>query len=148
VSRSGHELTFDDSSGAQKIRIKTQGGHELVMDDSPTGPKVTLKTAQGRTLTLDDTPPGSTTLQTPTGTSVSLSDAAGTLTLSAPTMITLQTDGMINLQGGLGVSVMTDTGPISLLAPSAPISLTAPSGITLLTTGVPYPTPGTLSVVS
>ena len=147
VSRSGHEVTLDDTAGSQLVRIKTQGGHELEMDDSPTGPQVKLTTAQGRSLVLDDTPPGGATLQTPAGVSVSLSDT-GTLTLSAPTMITLQTDGMINLQGGLGVTVTTTTGPIMLSSPSAPIALTAPSGITLLTSGIPYPMSGTLSVVS
>jgi len=31
VTRSGHELTFDDTSGAEKITLKTQGGHSIVV---------------------------------------------------------------------------------------------------------------------
>ena len=29
VSRSGHELTFDDTPGAEKVTLKSQGGHEI-----------------------------------------------------------------------------------------------------------------------
>ncbi len=33
-TRSGSELTFDDTQGAAKITLKTDGGHELVMNES------------------------------------------------------------------------------------------------------------------
>jgi hypothetical protein len=126
VSRSGHELTFDDTPGSEKVRIKTKGGHELIMDDSSLGPKVTLTTAQNRTLVLDDTPLGQASISTPSGASVTLSDA-GTLTLLAPIMINLQTDGMINMSAALGINLTTTSGPIALTTASMPI--------TLLTTG-------------
>lgn len=32
VSRSGHELTFDDSPGTQKVTLKSKGGPEVVLD--------------------------------------------------------------------------------------------------------------------
>lgn len=41
VSRSGHEVTFDDSPNG-KITIKTNGGMEIVLEDVP--PKITIKT--------------------------------------------------------------------------------------------------------
>jgi uncharacterized protein involved in type VI secretion and phage assembly len=34
VSRSGHELTFDDTPGSEKIQLRTQGGLEIVLDDA------------------------------------------------------------------------------------------------------------------
>ena len=37
TSRSGHKLTFDDSSGAEKVKIETQGGHSVTLDDSGGG---------------------------------------------------------------------------------------------------------------
>jgi hypothetical protein len=126
VSRSGHELTFDDTPGAEKVTVKTKGGHQLVMDDTPLGPKVTLTTAQNRTLVLDDTPPGQASISTPIGASVTLSDT-GTLTLTAPIMINLQTDGMISMTAALGINLSTTGGPIALTTASMPI--------TLLTTG-------------
>jgi phage baseplate assembly protein gpV len=146
VSRSGHELTFDDTPGAEKVTVKTTSGHQLVMDDTPIGPKVTLTTNQGRTLVLDDTPPGQASMSTPVGASVTLSDT-GTLTLSAPTMINLQTDGIINMTAALGITLTATTGPIAVSAPAAPIALTAPSGIALTTDGIPYPA-GSLVVIA
>jgi phage baseplate assembly protein V len=32
VSRSGHELTFDDSPGSQRVRLKSRGGPEVVLE--------------------------------------------------------------------------------------------------------------------
>jgi hypothetical protein len=43
VSRSKHELTFDDSPGAFRVTLKTQGGLELIFEDSPTQ-RIILKT--------------------------------------------------------------------------------------------------------
>ena len=107
VSRSGHELTFDDTPGAQKITLRSQGGHTLTLDDQPAGPKIALTTAQGRSLVLDDTPPGQISLSTPTGAQITLSDAGGTLTLAAPLQISLQS-AMISLQANL--IALTTTG--------------------------------------
>lgn len=97
VSRSGHEITLDDSSGSGKIRIRTQGGHELV---------------------LDDTPPGTLTLQSAGGVAVEMSDAAGTLILKASTSISLQSPNIsISATGGLAIDApagmrLTTTGSV------------------------------------
>jgi phage baseplate assembly protein gpV len=47
-SRAGHEITFDDSAGASKIKIKTAGaapqpGFEITLEDGPS-PKISIKT--------------------------------------------------------------------------------------------------------
>jgi len=42
VSRSGHEVTLDDTPGATKIVIRSQGGFEITLEDSP--PKIAIKT--------------------------------------------------------------------------------------------------------
>jgi phage baseplate assembly protein gpV len=54
VSRSGHELTFDDTRGAELVTIKTQGGHEITLSDQPGRGKITLKTKLGVTVEMDD----------------------------------------------------------------------------------------------
>lgn len=69
VSRSGHEVTFDDTPGSEKVIVKSKGGHELV---------------------LDDTPPGRVKLRSNGGSAVEMSDAAGTLDLSANTSIKIE----------------------------------------------------------
>ncbi len=42
VSRSGHEVTLDDSPGSGKITIRTAGAMEIVLEDTPA--KITIKT--------------------------------------------------------------------------------------------------------
>jgi phage baseplate assembly protein gpV len=67
VSRSGHEVTFDDTRGSEKVTIKSQGGHTIELDDAPGRPTLTLSSHLGaRRIVIDDTPPGSLTVQTPT----------------------------------------------------------------------------------
>lgn len=41
VSRAGHEITFDDTSGGEKIVIKTSGGIHATLDDS--GGSITME---------------------------------------------------------------------------------------------------------
>jgi uncharacterized protein involved in type VI secretion and phage assembly len=44
VSRSKHELTFDDTSGSLKLTLKSgQNGYEITIQDQPT-PRITIKT--------------------------------------------------------------------------------------------------------
>lgn len=52
TSRSGHKLSFDDSAGAEKVELKTQGGHTLTLDDAAGG-TVTLVHSNGATLKID-----------------------------------------------------------------------------------------------
>jgi phage baseplate assembly protein gpV len=113
VSRSGHELTFDDTPGAEKVTLRSQSGHTLTLDDQPIGPKISLTTALGRTLVLDDTPAGQITLRTPTGVQISLSDAGGMLTLAAPLQISLQS-AVINMQADL-IALTTTGSPTASL---------------------------------
>lgn len=107
VSRSGHELTFDDTAGSEKVTLKSQSGHTVVLDDSPTGPKLTLQSSGGRTVVLDDTPPGKITIETPTC-QLTLSDAGGTVTVAATAAINLNAPvislngTMVNLGGSPG----------------------------------------------
>jgi phage baseplate assembly protein gpV len=121
VSRSGHEITLDDSAGAGKVTLKTNGG---------------------RTVTLDDTPPGKISMSTPSGVSIELDDATGTLTLKAPLGIVLETAALSLNVGGLaaapgavpGTGMMNLTLPAALMVQSAAITMNA-STIVLTTTG-------------
>ncbi len=94
VSRSGHELTFDDTPGSQKVMIKTQGGHEFVLDDLLGLGEVKLESRAGCSLTFTELPVPSATLQVP----------GATITMNA-TGITIQ---------GLTVSLLTIPGGVSM----------------------------------
>jgi uncharacterized protein involved in type VI secretion and phage assembly len=52
TSRSGHKLTFDDSSGSEKITLETQGGHELVLDDA-SGGTITVHHSGGAEIVIE-----------------------------------------------------------------------------------------------
>jgi phage baseplate assembly protein gpV len=78
VSRSGHEITFDDTPGAEKITIRTCGGHVMELNES-------VEADPGETFK----PPG-IRLQTVGGAAIELSDATGTLTVRAPAAIRLE----------------------------------------------------------
>jgi len=93
VSRSGHELTFDDTPGLEKITLKTKGGRSVV---------------------LDDTPPGQITISTPIGIKLTMSDADGSLALFAPLEISLQST-LISLQASSITLETTGTPPASLV---------------------------------
>ncbi|MEO8681354.1 MAG: phage baseplate assembly protein V [Vicinamibacterales bacterium] len=117
VTRSGHELTFDDTAGRQKITLKSHGGHTVVLDDSPLGPKITVATKLGRKIVLDDFPPGRVAIQT-LGCQVTLADpgvvsiqATASIALTAPTIAL--NSAALSLGGGAG-SATIDGVPFKL----------------------------------
>jgi len=135
VSRSGHELTFDDTSGSEKVTLRTQGGHTLTLDDQWAGPKISLTTSQGRTLSLDDTPPGQISLSTPAGVQITLSDAGGMLTIAAPLQISLQS-ALISMEASL-ITLTTTGSPTASLV----VIDTVPFGLHMHTPPPPPPAP-------
>lgn len=81
-SRSGHELTFDDTEGDEAIRIETAGGHSIVLDDGD------------GTITIADS--GTNTIEID-GSSGSISiSSSGTLSIDA-SMIELSSDGNLDI---------------------------------------------------
>ena len=127
VSRSGHEVTLDDTAAAGGIKLKTNGGHELTMDDTPPG-KITLKSKGGISIVFDD--------------------ATGTLTFTAPSQIILAAPGVALAAGGISMSPtpanpaqppppgqMSINAPLALNIQSTAIALNAAT-IALTTTGV------------
>jgi uncharacterized protein involved in type VI secretion and phage assembly len=88
VSRSGHELTFDDTPGSEKVTIKSRGGHTIELDDAPARSRLTLSSHGGaRRIVLDDTPPGELSLET-TSSQISITEP-GTISIRAAVSISL-----------------------------------------------------------
>jgi phage baseplate assembly protein gpV len=117
VSRSGHEITFDDSPGTGKITIKTRNGHQLVLDDTPPG-KVTLSSAGGCTVEMDDVP-GNLKISAPLQVEISatvLKLSATTMTVSSPAGFQINTTGTAT-----GSLVIIDGKPFGLHVHTPPI---------------------------
>jgi uncharacterized protein involved in type VI secretion and phage assembly len=90
--------------------IVSRSGHEITLDDTPLSGKVVVKTSGGRSVTLDDTPPGKIRLETPSGISIDFDDATGTLTLTALTSISINSDVAISLSAP--AITLTTTGSV------------------------------------
>ncbi len=69
---SGHILEFDDRSGQELVRIKTQGNNLIELDD--VGAKLTIQTNGGQEIVINDRPP-SISIGTRVGNKITISDA-------------------------------------------------------------------------
>jgi len=137
--------TPDQAKPSNENNIRTlvsRTGHEVTFDDSPSAGKVTVKTKEGNCILLDDTPPGKIKMETPKGISIEMDDATGTLTIKAPTSIVIESASLALMVGGMSVSpgTMPGTGTFQITAPasvsiqSASISMNG-AAIALTTTG-------------
>jgi phage baseplate assembly protein gpV len=132
--------TPDQAQPSDENNIRTfvsRSGHEITFDDSPLTGKVTVKTNGGRVITLDDTPPGKLSLSTPSGASIEIDDATGTLSLTAPLSIELNAANItltgasvsinaaaaVDVQGAVAIT-LTSAGTIVVTTPPASITWT------------------------
>jgi uncharacterized protein involved in type VI secretion and phage assembly len=58
-SRSGNELTFDDTAGSEQIEIKTKNGHVIRISDETGAEKITIQDARGTNRVVLDSTQGS-----------------------------------------------------------------------------------------
>jgi uncharacterized protein involved in type VI secretion and phage assembly len=54
-SRSGHQILFDDTAGAEKVTIKSQSGHQILLDDKDGAEKMTVVDKAGNSIELSST---------------------------------------------------------------------------------------------
>jgi len=94
VSRSGHQVTLDDSAGKEKVTVRTHGKHELTLDDSAGAAKISIQTAGGLSLVFDDVQK-SLTISAP----ISITLRTGLLTLAASGGIALSANGLLTIDG-------------------------------------------------
>jgi len=96
-SRSGHELLFDDASGAEKVEVRTQGGHHLLLDDSAGGAKVVLEDSNGTNRIEIDSTSGAVSVSGQT----QLSLKAQTIEIEAGVALKLKAGATLEIQGAL-----------------------------------------------
>jgi phage baseplate assembly protein gpV len=117
VTRSGHELTFDDTAGSEKVTIRSQSGHSVVLDDSAASPGITMKSADGGKVAISDMPPGRIELSLQScqvalaGPGVVNIRATASITLEAPS---ISLNGMAVTLGGAAGSSTIDGIPFRL----------------------------------
>lgn len=74
VSRAGHELTFDDTDGAEMVLVKTKAGQTITVDDAGGSEAIALQDKAANKLTLDSK---GITLEAASGSDVSLKAPSG-----------------------------------------------------------------------
>lgn len=125
VSRSGHELTFDDTPGRERVTVRSHGGRSVVLDDTPGAGGITVTGLLGGTVTIDDTPPGAISIRTTTC----------QVTLADPGTVRLQASASIALDAPLitiaGAAVTIGAGAGATLVDGVPFALHVHAGGTL-----------------
>jgi uncharacterized protein involved in type VI secretion and phage assembly len=81
-TRGRHEILMDDTTGKERVRIKTNEGHTIDLSDEEK--KIDIKTTNGQTVVLDDQA-NKVTIETG-GTSITVDAASGTITLKGTTI--------------------------------------------------------------
>lgn len=88
VTRSGHQLTFNDTPAGEKVTLKSSSGHTIELDDTPGLGKVSIQSAGGQLVVLDDSPAGGLTIFS-SGASIQISRIGGSLTILTPGDVTV-----------------------------------------------------------
>lgn len=86
-SRSGHELTFDDTSGSEKFTLQSSASHKIEFDDSDN--IITIESSNGNKVVIDDNA-GSVTIEDSGGNSIKMEDGKN---------ITINCSGDLKLEG-------------------------------------------------
>ncbi len=111
-SRSGHSLTFDDTSDKSKLELLSSTGHTILLDDTSSGPKVEIASAGGNIVTMDDNAGtitidssgnsiliDSTTKAITIESSMQLNIKATTIEAEASASLTLKSGGPLTIEG-------------------------------------------------
>lgn len=85
LTRSGHEIVFDDSESGEKLEIKSKSGHKINLDDTAGGEKVSIQDKSGNSIEIDAVS-NKITLKS----SMQLSLEANVIDIKADSMLTLQ----------------------------------------------------------
>lgn len=140
-TRTGHTIEFveeDLGSGTQDknyagVYIRTSGGHHVRMKDSTSAKGVTITTSGGHHINLNDTPQKSIEIRTTRGQHLTFNDDTMTVTLQTQGVINIQAaaDVSINAAGAVGIEA---AGDVNLSAAGA-VSIEAVGDVNLAAAG-------------
>lgn len=94
-SRSGHELTFDDTPQHEKIEIKTKGGHTIILDDTSGQEKVEITDKTGNNRITIDSVKNSIVMEC----SMQLTIKANMIEIEGTTSLSLKSNALLTIQG-------------------------------------------------
>jgi uncharacterized protein involved in type VI secretion and phage assembly len=94
-SRSGHELTFDDTSQQEKFEIKTNAGHRIVLDDSSGQEKIEITDRTGNNSIMINSAQKSIEMKC----DMKLTIKANILEIEGTSSLSLKSDGVLTIKG-------------------------------------------------
>ncbi|WP_298685442.1 phage baseplate assembly protein V [uncultured Methanomethylovorans sp.] len=97
MSRSGHELIFndDDKAKQEKIEIHTKGGHRIILDDSSGKEKIEIVDKSGNNKITIDSVQNSIAMES----AMKLTIKANMVEIEGSTSLTLRSNAALNIQG-------------------------------------------------
>ena len=96
-SRSGHEITLNDSDTAGKVEIVTNGGHTVVLDDSSGSEKIRIADRTGKNTVEFDSNKGS--IDVSSAATVSVESAM--IEIKGQGNVSVEAGGILTLKGAL-----------------------------------------------
>lgn len=97
TSRSGHELVFDDTSGAEKVVIRTKAGHAITLDDAGGGEKIEIKDKSGSNKLVIDSAQNSIGIES----SMKLTIKGQMVEIQSDANMTLKAGAVMTIQGSM-----------------------------------------------
>jgi uncharacterized protein involved in type VI secretion and phage assembly len=96
-SRSGHQITFDDTSNQEKVEILTNGGHQIVLDDSSGQEKLEIIDKTGSNSIKIDSVQNSIAIES----ALKLSIEAPMIEIKSSGTMTIQASATLTIKGAL-----------------------------------------------
>ncbi|UVI27385.1 phage baseplate assembly protein V [Paenibacillus spongiae] len=96
-SRSGHELTFDDTNGQEKVTLQTKGGHQIVLDNTSGSEKIEIVDHTGSNKIKMDSVQKEIHIES----AMRLNLKSQMIEISADTTLTIKAGATLTLQGAM-----------------------------------------------
>lgn len=104
-TKTGHTILLDDSAGQEKIEIRTKTGHTILLDDSPGREKIGITDKTGHNRITIDSSRNAISLESQARITIKSAiveiESTGSLTLKSGGFMTLDSNGILNIQGTL-----------------------------------------------
>ncbi len=96
-SRSGHQVTFSDEEGKEKVEVKTKSGHTILLDDSSGKESITIMDKSGNNSIVIDSAQNSINIES----SLKLSLKAKEIEIVSDGGLSIKASAVLSIQGAI-----------------------------------------------
>jgi uncharacterized protein involved in type VI secretion and phage assembly len=109
-SRSGHQLTFDDTADKTKLELVSGGLHTILLDDASSGPIVEITSAGGNSIKMDDN--AKTITIESGGNSILIDATANAVSIESAVQLSIKATS-IEIEGSASLALKS-SGPVTI----------------------------------